>query len=187
MDKIKDSFDEVPESPQITPLVFTRPEHIEQLINNAVAKEVAHQVSNAGGNNMSDSNISKDWVERKTSDINNKIEMLKVTNDARFERLISDSDMKFEKLMGEMNTKLAQSESTHTKWMVGVAFSLIAFTMATIGVATNLILKAIPASQAQDHQSITPLQFHAPTKQQPEDSTPSLPPITNKTPGKKAP
>lgn len=143
-------------------------------------KELNPKLNDIGSSKMSDDTISKDWVERRYADLDNKIEIEKVKSDARFERLIADSDIKFEKLMGEMNTKLAQSESTHTKWMVGVAFSLIAFTMATIGVATNLILKAIPASQSQAHQDVT----HESIKQQPEYS---VPPITNKAPTKKSP
>lgn len=156
MEKIKNSIGEVPESPHVTATVVARPEHIALLIKNAVAQEFACHVSNAGGNNMSDSDVSKDWIERKTSELAHSIAMEKVKNDAKFEKLISQSDIKFEKLIGDMNAKfatseakIAQSESTHTKWMIGIAFTLIALTLTAITFSTNLILRAIPSISSQ--------------------------------------
>lgn len=184
-----DADDVTASVPQVSPKEKEHP-HLEWM-RNEIHEEVKRQTSNKSEGNMSDSPISKDWVERKASEIESKIEINQVKNDARFEKLISGSDIKFEKLMGEMNTKLAQSESTHTKWMVGVAFSLIAFTMATIGVATNLILKAIPASQQQGYQpgNLSQLQgdTQGDTKQQADNLAPSSPPLTKQKPHNKAP
>lgn len=199
MSSSQDSIDQIPEAPQI-PANNVVPLTTRRMVTEEVAiqleevtkaledlkKEIASRKENAGGS-MGDAPY-KDYIDRKTSEIESKNKIDRIKIDAKFEKLVSDSDIKFEKLMGEMNTKLAQSESTHTKWMVGVAFSLIAFTMATIGVATNLILKAIPSSQPQPHQSITPLQSQDVTKQPPHDFPPSsLPKITNQSPTKKAP
>lgn len=143
--------DDVPAS--IAQVVPTEHPHLGWM-KKEIAEEVNRQVSNGSDSNMSDATISKDWVERKTSEIESKIEIDRVKSDARFEKLISDSDIKFEKLLGEMNTKFAMSESrivqvesTHTKWMVGLVFSFIAFTLAAIGFSTNLILRAIPSVQ----------------------------------------
>jgi len=158
MSSAKDPIDQIPESPQIPANVIALPPYAKRMVAEEVAKqfeevekELARLKASAGGN-MSDSTISKDWVERKTSELESKIEIDRVKSDARFERLISDSDIKFEKLVGEMNTKFAMSESriiqvesAHTKWMVGLVFSFIAFTLGAVGFSTTLILRAIPS------------------------------------------
>jgi hypothetical protein len=172
-----ESTDQVPESPQTTPRVVQfsskriSPEEFYDLTRKVddleikiedIKNENSRQKVSTGGN-MSDT-PSKDWVERKISEVDNKIEMDRVKSDARFEKLISDSDIKFEKLIGEMNAKFAineskiiQVENTHIKWMSVLVFSFIAFTLAAIGFSTNLILKAIPSpSAAQQVQNSPP-------------------------------
>jgi hypothetical protein len=148
----KDSVDEVPELLNITPTIVAHPDDVEKAIEKAVKKEIAKHKDIAGAN-LGESTISKDWVERKTDAVDHKIAIENVKNEARFEKLILQSDIKFEKLIGEIK----QLESSHIKWMVGIAFSLISFTIAAISVSTSLLLKAIPSSniqQAQPHSEM---------------------------------
>lgn len=179
MEQITESLDEIPVAPQVLPpTIIAHPDFVAREIQERVDKamdamaqkltiELLEQVDKViaqkltTGGNMSDSTVSKDWVERKASELNNKIEMEKVRSDARFDKLIADSNVKFEKLFGEIKA----SESTHTKWMVAIAFSLIMFTLGAIGFSTNLILRAIPSISSQSVPT-------APSKDIPENPPP---------------
>lgn len=125
--------DEIPAS--VAQVVPKEHPHLEWM-RKEITDEINRKVSNGSDSNMSEAPISKDWIERKTSDLDHKIEMEKVKSDAKFERLFSESNLKFERMMAELknesdknslkiDARFAQSEATLTKWLVGILFSLI--------------------------------------------------------------
>lgn len=131
----------IPEPPQVAPTsnIELHP-HFLRAIEEQVAKQVAGLGLSTGGN-MSDSNVSKDWIEQRVA-------TSEARNDAKFERLLGDSNVKFEKLLGEMNTKFAQTETSiakaekdHTKWMIGIAISLF----GTIIASTAFLIRSMPS------------------------------------------
>lgn len=157
-----DQTDTTPGSaPQVTPEKVTlHPNHpyIKKMVNDAVdskligledlittavdlhkLKESNPKLSDIGRSNMSDDTISKDWVERKHAELDNKIEMEKVRNDAKFERLFSELKSEYEKntlrmeaSFSQIETKIAQSESHLTKWIMAVIFAILGLGFAAL-------------------------------------------------------
>jgi hypothetical protein len=156
MSSSQDSIDQIPEAPQVpannvvplttkkmvTEEVTNQLEEVTRALED-LKKEFASRKENAGGS-MSDA-PSKDYIDRKTSEIESKNEIDRIKIDAKFEKLVSDSDIKFERLMGEMNAKFAQTEvniakteASHTKWMIGL-------TIATIAAITGILGRFLPS------------------------------------------
>lgn len=83
-------------------------------------------------------------------DVQIMLDSLELKTDLKFEKLIADSDRKFADVMAESRLKfsesqaeLAEAESKHAKWVIGLAFMMIAFVIGSVGFSTNLILRAV--------------------------------------------
>jgi len=149
-----DQTDTTPGSvPQVAPDKVTDHPHL-HYIRQAVKEEVQNtfselfehklkesnpKLNDIGRSNMSDDTISKDWVERKHAELDNKIEMEKVRNDAKFERLFSELKSEYEKntlrmeaSFSQIETKIAQSESHLTKWIMAVIFAILGLGFAAL-------------------------------------------------------
>lgn len=115
---------------------------LKDFINSAVDhkfKESNPKLSDIGRSKMSDDTISKDWIDLKHAELDNKIEMEKVRNDAKFERLFSELKSEYEKntlrmdaSFSQIETKIAQSESHLTKWIMGVIFAILGLGFAAL-------------------------------------------------------
>ena len=128
-----------PSSAQVSPKEHP---HLEWM-RKEISEEFSRLNSNKGEINMSDPIISKDWVEKSISSIDNKIEMEKVRSDAKFDKLISQSDAKFDRLFAELkfesernslkidstslkfDASIARLETNITRWMLGIIFSIL--------------------------------------------------------------
>lgn len=102
---------------------------------------------------------ASDSMERK--DVEIMLESLELKTDLKFERLISESNLKFANLIHKVDesiveshlkysqgqTLIAEAESKHAKWVIGLAFAMIAFVIASVGFSTILILKAVDRQQ----------------------------------------
>lgn len=100
--------------------------------------------------NKSTETLSKDWIEKIASSLDNKIELEKVKNDAKFDKLLSQSNERFDRMFAELkfesernslkieeNTQkleasIAKSETNLTRWMVTILISLISIVVAII-------------------------------------------------------
>lgn len=113
-------------------------------------------------------------------DVQIMLDTLELKNDLKFEKLIADSDRKFADIMAdtrlkfsESQTQLAEAESKHAKWVIGLAFTMIAFVIGSVGFSTNLILRAVEKPRDTNIQA-PPIIINVPS------SNPSPPPPSPK-------
>ncbi len=137
---------------------------IEHQLSKSVASEVARQLSNDGDVFMSGDKISKDWVERRLSELDNKLNIQDIQNESKLERIIAASDAKFASNLSEIKigfsqidaklahveAKIDRSEMTLTRWGIGLAISAVALTIA--------ITKAYPTPPAQGTHPVSTTQ-----------------------------
>ncbi len=111
-------------------------------IRNMVSEEAQKLMSTQNDGNKVSDTISKDWIEKIISSIDNKIEMEKVKTDSRFDRIMTESNAKFDKLITEfkleteknslkMDAGLSKAETNITRWLAGIIIAVIFGTIGT--------------------------------------------------------
>lgn len=76
----------------------------------------------------------------------------------------AESDLKFSK--GQ--TMIAEAESKHAKWVIGLAFTMIGFVIASVGLSTNMILRAVDRQQNIQAAPQPPVIINVPSASQAE-------------------
>jgi hypothetical protein len=118
-----------------------------------------------------DGSTDKSGADMERKDVEIMLETLELKTDFKFERLIAESNKKFADAMAdsqlrftelmaesrlkfsESQTMLAEAESKHAKWVIALAFTMIAFVIGSVGFSTNLIIKAIERPREKTDQS----------------------------------
>lgn len=86
------------------------------------------------GANMSDITVTKDWADRRLSEIDGKIELEKTKSELQFDRLFREMQLEHKAALAhvdarfaQIDTQIARSETNLTRWIMGLIFSILSF------------------------------------------------------------
>ena len=91
------------------------------------------------GNTMNEPTVTRDWAERRLSELDHKLDLERTKSDLKFERLFGELQHGQQTTLAKMDARFAQvdgliarTETNLTRWIMALVFTLLGLAASTV-------------------------------------------------------